>query len=52
MRNLAGRTAVVTGGASGIGLGMAQAFASRGMNLVLADLNGEQLKAVEEECQA
>ena len=52
MRNLAGRTVVVTGGASGIGLGMAQAFASRGMNLVLADLNREQLKAVEEECQA
>ena len=41
MRNLEGKTAVVTGGASGIGLGMARAFAGRGANLVLADLNEE-----------
>ena len=42
MRNLEGKTAVVTGGASGIGLGMARAFAGRGANLVLADLNEER----------
>jgi NAD(P)-dependent dehydrogenase (short-subunit alcohol dehydrogenase family) len=38
MREFRGRTASVTGGASGIGLGMAQAFAKRGMNVVIADL--------------
>lgn len=38
MRDFSGRTAFVTGGASGIGLGMAQAFVARGMNVVLADL--------------
>ena len=40
---LAGRTAVVTGAASGIGRGTAQALARRGCNLALADLNEEGL---------
>jgi len=39
MQNLTGKVAVVTGGASGIGLGMARAFAGAGMKLVLADLD-------------
>ena len=43
MQEFAGRTAVITGGASGIGLGMARAFAKRGMQLVLADLDEELL---------
>jgi nucleoside-diphosphate-sugar epimerase len=38
MKDLAGKTAVVTGGASGIGLAMGEAFAKRGMNVVLADI--------------
>jgi len=38
MREFAGRTAFITGGGSGIGLGMARAFLARGMNVVLADL--------------
>ena len=38
MRELRGKVAVITGGASGIGLGMARAFAGAGMRLVLADI--------------
>ena len=40
---LAGRTAVVTGAASGIGRGIALALAKRGCHLALADLNEEGL---------
>lgn len=43
MQNLEGKTAVVTGAASGIGLGMARNFAKHGMNIVLSDLPGGQL---------
>jgi len=38
MREFSGRTAFITGGASGIGLGMARALLARGMNVVIADL--------------
>ncbi len=43
MKTLAGRVAVVTGGASGIGLGIAHACAAAGMNVVLADVNESRL---------
>jgi len=38
MEDLEGRVAVITGGASGIGLAMAQRFAAEGMKLVLGDI--------------
>ncbi|MHA1985411.1 MAG: SDR family NAD(P)-dependent oxidoreductase [Promethearchaeota archaeon] len=43
------KVAVITGGASGIGLGLATAFAKRGMKLVLADINKEALDKVSKE---
>ena len=38
MDNLQGKTAFITGGASGLGLGIAKACAKEGMNIVIADL--------------
>lgn len=46
MRELAGRIALVTGAASGIGLGIAQACAEAGMQLVLCDIDADRLAAV------
>lgn len=43
MRDLRGRTAFVTGGASGIGLGMVRCFLREGMNVMVADLSDEHL---------
>ncbi len=45
MDDLNGRIAVITGGASGIGKGMAEAFAAHGMKLVLADVEKAVLHA-------
>ncbi len=45
MREFAGKTAVVTGGASGIGLALVERFASEGMNVVLADIQEDALQA-------
>src|SRR5262245_44162275 len=42
---LAGRLALVTGGASGIGLGIAEAFARAGMRVVIADRSGDRIAA-------
>jgi NAD(P)-dependent dehydrogenase (short-subunit alcohol dehydrogenase family) len=44
MKEVAGKTAFVTGGASGIGLGMATAFAGAGMNVVIADLRRDHIE--------
>jgi NAD(P)-dependent dehydrogenase (short-subunit alcohol dehydrogenase family) len=51
MRELEGRTAFVTGGASGIGLGMAQAFVAAGMNVVIADLRPDHIQTAMEELE-
>ena len=44
MDEVAGKTAFVTGGASGIGLGMAEAFVEAGMNVVIADLRPDHIE--------
>jgi NAD(P)-dependent dehydrogenase (short-subunit alcohol dehydrogenase family) len=45
MRELAGKTAFVTGGAGGIGLALGRAFAEIGMKVMLADIETEALAA-------
>jgi NADP-dependent 3-hydroxy acid dehydrogenase YdfG len=49
MRDLRGRTAVVTGAASGIGRAMAERFLAEGMKVVLADIEAEALTETERE---
>jgi NAD(P)-dependent dehydrogenase (short-subunit alcohol dehydrogenase family) len=44
MRDLSGKVAFITGGASGIGLSMAQAFGAEGMSVMLADIEAEALE--------
>lgn len=44
MQDFAGKTAVVTGAASGMGLAFAQRFADQGMNVVLADIESDALQ--------
>ncbi|MEW6769290.1 MAG: SDR family NAD(P)-dependent oxidoreductase [Pseudomonadota bacterium] len=43
MKDLTGKTAFVTGGASGIGLAMGRAFAEAGMKVMLADIEKDAL---------
>jgi NAD(P)-dependent dehydrogenase (short-subunit alcohol dehydrogenase family) len=45
MENLKGKTAFITGGASGLGLGIAKACAKEGMNIVIADFRQEAIDA-------
>ena len=45
MREFTGKTAVVTGAASGMGLAFARRLASEGMNVVLADIEADALQA-------
>ncbi|MDE0179015.1 MAG: SDR family NAD(P)-dependent oxidoreductase [Gammaproteobacteria bacterium] len=52
MRDVAGKTAFITGGASGIGLAMARSFSAAGMKVVIADVEQAALDAVEDEFEA
>ncbi len=48
MRELKGKTAFVTGGASGIGLALGRAFAEEGVKVMLADIEANALGAAVE----
>ena len=52
MREVRGKTAFVTGGASGMGLAMARSFAKAGMKVVVADIEQTALDAVQAEFES
>lgn len=52
MKLARGQVAVITGGASGIGLGLARAFGSKGLSVVLADIEPGPLDAAVAELSA
>lgn len=45
MTDVAGKTAFITGGASGLGFAMARALAARGASVILADIDGSGVEA-------
>ena len=49
MTDISGRTAFITGGANGIGLGVARAFAQAGAKLALIDIDSDALESAKEE---
>jgi len=51
MQNFKGRVAVITGGASGIGLALARRLGAEGMKLVIADIDTVALKAAAAELE-
>jgi NAD(P)-dependent dehydrogenase (short-subunit alcohol dehydrogenase family) len=51
MREFAGKTAFVTGGASGIEFALGRAFAEAGMKVMLADIETNALVAAVESLQ-
>ena len=48
METLAGKTAFITGGSTGIGLGMATIFARHAMNVVITDIRDDALTSAEQ----
>jgi NAD(P)-dependent dehydrogenase (short-subunit alcohol dehydrogenase family) len=51
MRDLEGRVAFITGGGSGVGLGMAKAFVAAGMRVAIADIRADHLEAATAELE-
>ena len=52
MKDLEKKTAFITGGSSGIGLGIATAFARAGMNIAITDIRDDQLAIAERELKS
>src|SRR5215212_2161133 len=52
MESLQGKTAFITGGASGIGLGMAHAFVAAGAKVAIADVDAKHLADAAAELRA
>ncbi len=52
MKDLKDKVAFITGGASGIGLGMATAFLKIGMKVVIADIRADRLQKAETSLKA
>ena len=51
MKEFEGKTAVITGGASGIGRAIAERCAKEGMNIVLADIEEKALTDTKKELE-
>jgi NAD(P)-dependent dehydrogenase (short-subunit alcohol dehydrogenase family) len=49
-RSLAGKVAIVTGGASGLGLGIVEKFVAAGADVVIADVNDDAGREVAAQC--
>jgi NAD(P)-dependent dehydrogenase (short-subunit alcohol dehydrogenase family) len=49
VKDFAGKVAVVTGAASGVGLGLSRTFARAGMSVAMCDIRNEKLKTALEE---
>ncbi len=52
MSQFAGKTAIISGGAEGIGYSVAQAVGKQGMNVVLGDIDASQLAQAKEKLEA
>ncbi len=52
MNNYKNKTAVISGGAEGIGFAVAQAMGEQGMNIVLGDIDAAQLKEAQAKLEA
>ena len=52
MKEFINKTAFITGGASGIGLGIAKTLVKEGMNVVIGDVQDDRLDRAEAELKA